>query len=251
MVPYRSFKKAIVITFATLSLFLKSADAQDIKIASLTIPKLFDDRDTGVYADVLHQITKDYEHNVEVAFLPHARLLRDLNANRFDCTYVATNSPPKWQDNGLDPQKWIFVGPVATVNIVAFIRADSPDIKSIEDIKDKLIAVDVNLRGVLTKLGVEWKYSTQSQFQLARMLARKRVDVVIGYDADFVDIFRNNPELQNLKEASYVIESVEDGLLCADTEKTAKFRMHADNVLNQLRSSGWLQNKFDPSSSVE
>jgi len=215
-----------------------------ITIASMTIPFAYDESGEGVYNDVLNQLVKGYEGPFKVTFLPAARLDRAMKMQQTDCIYISADTDMERGENNEGYAKYRFIGPINTISIVVYTRADDPDISETEQLDNMVVASDVNLVRFINALGIQEDHKLQSQIQMIKMLAAGRADALIGYDFD-LDFLTKKLNLQDqLKKASIRLDEVDDGISCLRNEKTERFFTHVTKRLKILQDNGWLDEAF-------
>lgn len=238
----------IATAFAIGLTLAPTSNAQDseqaITIASMTIPFAYDEKGEGVYNDVFDQLVKGYEGPLKVTFLPAARLDRAMKMQQTDCIYIAADTDVERGEGNEGYAKYKFIGPVNTISIVVYTRADYPDISETEQLDNLVVASDVNLVRFINALGIQEDHKLQSQIQMIKMLAAGRVDALIGYDFD-LDFLTKKLDLKNqLKKASIRLDEVDDGISCLRNEKTERFFTHVTARLKILQDTGWLDEAF-------
>jgi len=243
---FRSFKLTAAIIIFGLS-WAASAQNDDataspaISIASLQEPPINSEDGEGVYNAILDKLIDGYNGPVNVTFFPIERLHRAVNSGQAHCFYIANdNTPP---DN-LRLLNHEFIGPIDSLSIVAYIRKDAPDIKTLANLKLLTVAADFNILGFINKLGIKETFALQNQSQLVNMLEKGRVSVLLGYDFGLDAIIKMTGRTDKIKKASLRLKSINTGMSCIVNDHTSVFSAHVKTKLKAIRDSGWLERTF-------
>ncbi len=207
-----------------------------IKIGSQEIPKAYWENGNGDYNKILDYLIAGYPGKVEVTFLPSSRLTRFLNEGAIDCSYISV------KNNRTDIE---FLGPTNKISITAYVRNDHPDIRNPKDLSGVPFAIDVNLKPFAEKLSLSPSMSLQSQTQMIDLLAKGRIDALVGYDYDLDLLVKEMNYANQLRRASITFAGFEDGMACHKTEKTKKFRELIKANIVKAQKTGFFKKIFD------
>jgi hypothetical protein len=207
-----------------------------IKIGSQEIPKAYWENGNGDYNKVLDYLIAGYPGKVEVTFLPSSRLNRFFNEGIVDCLYVSVKK------NRTDVE---FLGPTNKVTITAYVRNDHADIQTPQDLSDIPFAIDFNLKTFAENHSLSPSLSLQSQIQMIDLLAKGRIDALVGYDYDLDLLVKEMDYANQLKRASIKFAEFEDGMTCHKTEKSKTFREMVRTNIIKAQKTGFLKKIFD------
>ncbi len=213
-----------------------------LKIASMEIPHAYEPNGKGVYNEIFAKLTEGYKGDLNVSFYPSARYNRVMTSRGADCDYIATDHLDRWKDHGITSNDLEFIGPVNTLFVILYIPVDAPDVTTIEQIKALTLASDINLLNVIHDHGIKEKFALQSQTQMLNLLAIGRISGLIGYDFDLDFLSKKMGVADKMKKATIRLSQLNDGIVCFKTERTAAFRAHLWKSLNNIKTSGWLEN---------
>ncbi|UTW55157.1 ABC transporter substrate-binding protein [Kordiimonas sp. SCSIO 12610] len=213
-----------------------SSQHPDIKIGSQEIPKAYWEGGDGDYNKVLDYLIAGYPGKVEVTFLPSSRLNRFLDSGLVDCSYISVTPNSETME---------FIGPTNTISVTAYTRNGLKDIKKPDDLISIPFAIDVNLKSIARQHDLEPAMSLQSQTQMISLLAKGRIDALVGYDYDLDLLVSELNYTDQLKKTSIKFAEFEDGMTCHRTEKTQKFREIVKQNLIKARETGFLREIFD------
>lgn len=218
--------------------------AQDIKVASMEIPYVYQEKGSGVYNHVLNRLIDGYGGTVQTIFYPSARYNKVMIGRAADCDYIATDALDRWQEHGVKPSELEFIGPINTLSVVVYIPADAADVTTVAEIQKLSIASDVNLLQTIHQHGIQEVFALQDQRQMLKLVAIKRIQGLIGYDFDLNFLSHHMGLRKKLKKASVILDTVDDGIVCFKNENTAAFRTHLRSRLDEISDSGWLDELF-------
>jgi ABC-type amino acid transport substrate-binding protein len=207
-----------------------------IQIGSQEIPMAYWEGGDGDYNKILDYILADYPGKVEITFLPSTRLTKFFTEGDLDCTYVSTDGFREGAE---------FIGPINTISVTAYTRNELPDISKPEDLQSIPFAIDVNLVDLVKRNALKPAMSLQSQEQMIDLLAKGRIDALVGYDYDLDLLVKEMNHTDKLKKASVVFAELKDGMMCHKTEKTKLFRNIVMKNILKAEKEGFFEAIFD------
>ncbi len=215
-----------------------AADAPTMRIVSLEIPYTYQPGGSGPYNQVFDRLVDGYAGDVVVDFLPSGRARRTFLEPDRHCLFVSTDS---FMDPDAPGSTVEFIGPVLTLSVTAYVRADGPPLSAPADLRTTPFAIDVNLRRIAREHGLEPLFSIQDQVQMVELLTQGRVEALVGFDYDLELISNRLNVRDKVRPTALVFETTSDGITCKTTPETAAFRALLRKNLDVISSSGWLE----------
>jgi hypothetical protein len=217
----------------------------DITVSAQEIPMAYWQGGDGHYNKIFDLMVDGYGGTVKTTFLPSERSIRMFVSKEADCSYIHTSNLSQYNDLGINPNNLIFIGPINEINVTAYVQTGSDDIKALEDLKGKTFAADVNLVDFIRSQGVKESMALQSQVQMIELLAKGRVDALVGWDYD-LDLLVKKLNLEDkLQPTSMNLDPLVDGMVCHRNDKTKEFVKAAQTQLNHATSNGTLAAIFN------
>jgi polar amino acid transport system substrate-binding protein len=99
--------------------FLSSANSAELKLVSIdTVPWAYFDAEVGVYAgifpDIVRELEKESGHKIKISLTPYARINRELESGRQDCTMLIAE---KEREKVADLGELVFYMPMGIIAI--------------------------------------------------------------------------------------------------------------------------------------
>ncbi|GEM_PF-3919822 len=217
----------------------------DITVSAQEIPMAYWQGGDGHYNKVFDLMVEGYGGTVKTTFLPSERSIRMFINNEADCSYVHTSGLEQYSEYGIDPEELIFIGPINEISVTAYVQTGSPDIQAPEDLKGKMFAVDVNLVEFIRSQGITESMALQSQVQMIELLAKGRVDALVGWNYDLDLLVKKLNLRDELQTTSMHLNNLVDGMVCHKNGKTTEFIETARKQLGRATSNGTLTAIFN------
>jgi len=243
------------ITLLVVSMtFLVSAAAQDqqqtqypepLNIVALQVPWLLDEKKPGPYNKMVDELLLSYDEKMSVKILPLKRAMRHFFGGNAECFFVGNYDEAYFRDTGV-PRKSIIVSePFNAVSIRAFTRTGAAPVKSINDLYERRIAIDLGIGGSdrINKLFPNLTNTVDSlnPGQAHAMLMRGRVNTVLMMDYDYQLYAARHPKKEPLvSSVEFQFERVEDALMCIKNNRTRALIDHVNARIAELKQSGML-----------
>ncbi len=240
--------------------FLGPATAQDqqqaqgfepLNIVALQVPWLLDEKKPGPYNKLVDELLLTYGEKMNVKIVPLRRAMRHFFDGNADCFFVGDYDEAYFRDTNVSREAVIISKPFNTANIRAFTRKGEALVRSMEDLYEQRIAIDLGVGGSIRvkKLFPNLTNTIDSlnAGQAHAMLIKGRVDAVLMMDYDYKLYAARHPEKEPLvSSAKFQFEQVNDALMCKKNDQTLALIEHVNARIADMEQSGMLATLLYP-----
>ncbi len=226
-----------------LSAPLALADEHPVFISGGRVPHVFDPDNPGPYNKVMDLMRAGLERPVEIDFFPMPMAMRQMSDDKYDCFAMALRHSPNWERLGLDPNQYVFVGPITWLNIKLYTRPGQAVPEVLSD--DFVVATDGTISPVTTAFDGHWSdhqlQETESFVDALQLLADGAVHGVLAYDVDVRSLAADHPLHGTFIDAGVTIAEMEDGLMCKSTAGMLPVILGFQENLDKIAADGTLE----------
>lgn len=214
-------------------------DDRPIRIAGTEIKDVFfRDRRSVYYQDYL-QLMADYERSPQLTFLPVRRAEMMFLRKRFDCLFIANNSPEYLQSKGVDATNVIFSDPIRSLALHAYFKPGTSKV-SVEDLASGLVTAGetatVDTIEYASDLKVAFKPLGTASLQAAiDLLEVGRVQAVLAFSYDIAKFRLENPNVALHGGEQTPIAVIQEVVSCWKNKKTVPLIEHVNRQIKGLK----------------
>lgn len=219
------------------------ADEHPVVISAGRIPFVFHPEKPGPYNQIIDLMRRGLERPVEIEFFPLTSAMGQMADEKYDCFAMALRHSPNWQRIGLDQNQYVFIGPVAWLEIGLYTRPGQtvPDGHS----DDFILASDGTIADLKTVFEGHWEthdlQETDSFVEALELLADGSVDGVLAYDVDVRSLAEDHPLNGKFTYSGIMVAELEDGLMCKSTSGMFPIILGLQENLDKLAADGTLE----------
>lgn len=223
----------------------QARDLEPLNIVAMQIPWLLDEKKPGPYNKMVDELLLTYGDNVNVKILPLRRAMRHFFKGNADCFFVGDYDEAYFRGSYLSRESVTVSRPFNTASIRAFTRRGAEPVRSIEDLYDRRIAIDLGVGGSIRikKLFPNLTNTVDSlnAGQAHAMLIKGRVEAVLMMDYDYELYATRHPERERLTASTnFEFERVDDALMCKKNQRTHALINHVNARITDMKQSGML-----------
>lgn len=242
-------RRLVSVSLATAIVVSWPAKAEHISFIDGEIPYVFHQKQTGPHNEFYEHVIQQSMVSHEIKFLPYRRAMRDFSARHADCLYVATDTKEDYPQEAIAKNEIVFSDPINRINLHAYTRLDEPAIKSMSDLKGKVIAgARSHLKKLTSVANVSSNrihFDTTDHIKAFDLLDRGRVDVVIAYEFDHVRSEATHNFTRHNFDQDFVIETTNEVVACWVSADTTGFIKTLNAKIKDLRQNKNLEKMFD------
>jgi hypothetical protein len=243
-------RRLVSVSLATAIVVSWPTKAEHISFIGGEIPYVFHQKQTGPHNEFYQHVIQQSMVSHEIKFLPYRRAMRDFSVRRADCLYVATDTKEDYPQEAIAKNEIVFSDPINSINLHAYTRLDESAIKSMSDLKGKVIA---GARSHLKKLTSVAKASpdkvvvdTADHVKAFDLLKRGRVDMVIAYEFDRARSETARNFSKHNFDQNFIIETTNEVVACWASVDTTGFIKTLNAKIKNLHQTSKLEKMFDP-----
>ncbi|WP_262696075.1 substrate-binding periplasmic protein [Kordiimonas aquimaris] len=243
-------RRLVSVSLATAIVISWPTKAEHISFIGGEIPYVFHQKQTGPHNEFYQHVIQQSMVSHEIKFLPYRRAMRDFSVRRADCLYVATDTKEDYPQEAIAKNEIVFSDPINSINLHAYTRLDESAIKSMSDLKGKVVA---GARSHLKKLTSLANVSsnrihidTTDHIKAFDLLDRGRVDVVIAYEFDHVRSEATHNFTRHNFDQDFVIETTNEVVACWTSVDTTGFIKTLNAKIKDLQQNKKLEKMFNP-----
>lgn len=226
-----------------LSAPVAAAEEHPVVISGGRIAHVFDPDHRGPYNQVFDLMRAGLERPVEIEFFPMTRAMRQMTEDKYDCFAMALRHSPNWERLGMDPNQYVFVGPIAWLNIKLYTRPGQVIPEDHSD--DFMVAADGTISALKTVFEGHWSEhnlrETDSFVDALQLLADGAVHGVLAYDVDVQSLAVDHSLQGTFVDAGLTIAEMEDGMMCKSTSGMLPIILGLQENLDKIAADGTLE----------
>ncbi len=186
--------------------------------------------------------------NFNIEYLPLVRAMRSMGEDKSACAYPTSISTLVRINPGLKAENLIQSASIDKVEMKALVLPGSPQVKSLEDMNGKSVAIWNGLDPKIFLPGVDAKIElTSTEKTRVQMLNNKRVDVILAFipDVQLVSLDLGYP-IPDTEGALTLITGNGSHLVCHDTPFNRSKMKQFDKLLAGFKEKGMLREVLGP-----
>lgn len=219
-----------------------AAQGDPVLISGGRIPHVFDPEEPGPYNQIIDLMKQGVSRPVVIEYFPMPLAMRQMQSGRFDCFAMALKHSPNWARLGMDPNNYIFVGPIAWLRVRLYVAAGK--MGAIDPASGDAIAVDSTIFDITGAFAEEWQNAnlvkTSSFIEALQAVADGQVAAAMAYDVDVNSLAPEHPLQDQVKATGPTIAEMEDGLMCKGTDGMLPVILGLQEGLDRIATDGTL-----------
>ncbi len=230
--------------------FAATADdsTKPVVISAGRIPYVFDSDQPGAYNKVLELMARDLARPLDIRYFPLTSAMRQLAADDYHCFAMALRNSPNWARLGMDATEYTFIGPIAWLEIKAYVRVGDTGAGdkgySPEALSTQKAVADGTILNLQSLFDENWQAAdiagADSFVAALDALVAGRADVALAYDVDVHSLSAKHPLHGQFIDTGITIARMEDGLMCKSTPEMLPVILGLQEGLDKISLDGTL-----------
>lgn len=181
----------------------------------------------------------------EINYMPYRRALRLFNNKASDCIFVATDKKSDYPEAAIENGTLLFSRAINEIQLRAYTLADQPIISAFGDFEGKAVAGANShireLRARLPEISQVSFVNTETHVKAFELMNRGRVNVVLAYEQDEVQLIEQTLQGPYSYARSFVVESRNEIVSCWKNAVTEKFIALVNETVDELENTDQLK----------
>ena len=226
-------------------------DTPPIEISAPHLEWLLSPKHPGPYNDLMDEFFLPFGDRVAVSISPVRRALRQFFEGPADCFFAGHIDEAFLGASSLTTDQLMSSDPFNTVSIRAYTLPGKPLIRSLSDLDEGRIVIDLGIGGenrILRHLpNVRTVVDADNPLQAQNLLMQDRASAAIIMDYDYELSLAQNPEQARLAhDPAFFLDQINDGLLCKRSPETQTLIDDVNQRLTMMKMSGKLAELLQP-----
>lgn len=235
--------KIIVSTFLLFLLLIAApANAEHISFIGGQIPYVFHSEKRGPHNIFFDKMMAKNQGTHDITYMPYRRALRLFNAGKSDCIFVATDKASDYPREAVEAGQILFSRPINEIRLRAYSLKGRPTIASREDLKGRVVAGAKShiksLKARLPQIENMSFITTETHVKAFELMNRGRVDVVLAYEQDEVQLKNQMFKGAYSFSPTFVVESRNEVMACWKNEITVEFITMVNTMIDKPETLG-------------
>lgn len=222
--------------------------AEPVTIAAGSIPHVFDSDHPGAYNQILELMARGLGRPLNIQYFPLLDAMQNMRKPEYDCFAMALKHSPNWMRLGMDPNDYTFVGPIAWLEVRAYVRTEDADMDP-DTMPTRKVVADSSVANLVDTFDEQWAKAeimgVESYVDALEALVYGQSDVAITYDVDVQALSDDHPLAGKFVDTGVVVSEQQDGMMCKSSIELLPVilelqagldRITEDGTLNQLLS---------------
>lgn len=224
-----------------------SATADDsikpVVISAGRIPHVFDIDQPGAYNKVLDLMARDLPRPLDIRYFPLTSAMRQLAADDYHCFAMALKSSPNWARLGMDASEYTFIGPIAWLEIKAYVRVSDAGGDE-ATLSGKSIVADGTILNLRSLFDENWASAdikgADSFVDALDALVAGQASVALAYDVDVHALGPDHRLHGQFVDTGVTIANLQDGVMCKSTLDMLPVILGLQEGLDKISADGTL-----------
>lgn len=216
---------------------------EPVTISAGKIPHVFDSDHPGAYNRILDLMARDLDRPLSVQFFPLTQAMQNMQLPEFDCFAMALKHSPNWVRLGMDPNDYTFVGPIAWLEVRAYVRTEDADMDP-EVLPAQKVVADSTIANLRPTFDERWGKAeitgVESYMYALEALVSGRSDVAITYDVDVQALSDDHPLAGKFVDTGVVVSEQQDGMMCKSSMELLPVILELQAGLDRITEDGTL-----------
>lgn len=224
-----------------------AAQADDSKepvtISAGIIPHVFDSDHPGAYNRILDLMARDLGRPLNIQYFPLLDAMQKMKLPEYDCFAMALKHSPNWVRLGMNPNDYTFVGPIAWLEVRAYVRVEDADIDH-EVLPTQNVVADSSVANLWETFDERWGKAeitdVDSYIDALEALVYGQSDVAISYDVDVQALSDDHPLVGKFVDTGVVVSEQQDGMMCKSSMELLPVILELQAGLDRITEDGTL-----------
>lgn len=216
---------------------------EPVTISAGKIPYVFDSDHPGAYNRILDLMARDLDRPLSIQFFPLTQAMQNMKQPEFDCFAMALKHSPNWMRFGMDPNDYTFVGPIAWLEVKAFVRTEDADVDP-DTLHTRRLVADSTIVNLRPTFDERWGNAeitgVESYMGALEALVSGQSDVAITYDVDVQALSDDHPLAGKFVDTGVIVSEQQDGMMCKSSIDLLPVILELQAGLDRISEDGTL-----------
>ncbi len=207
------------------------------------IPYVFDPDLPGNYNRIFDLMAEKLDRPVEIRYFSMSQAMQQLAEPEFDCFAMGLKNSLNWARLGMEATDYTFIGPIAWLEVRAYVRADAK-VSDVESLTEQPIAADMTIANLYKSFDQRWALAdiirTGSFVEALDQLVAGEVSVALAYDVDVRALGESHRLAGQFVDTGVVVSEQQDGIVCKSTPELLPVILGLQEGLDRITADGTL-----------